>query len=136
MNYFKFNNVKSSDLGVFIQSKNIYSAPKYDVTLTSIPGRNGDLISPNGRFSNGTISYTCFVTAKSIQELSDKITLVKNWLYSEPDKYHELIDTYDSKFKRMAVFNSKLDIEEEINKIGTFTVTFSCKPQRLSLIHI
>ena len=133
MNYFKFNNVKSSDLGVFIQSKNIYSAPKYDVALTSIPGRNGDLISPNGRFSNGTISYTCFVTAKTIRELSDKITLVKNWLYSEPDKYHELIDTYDSKFKRMAVFNSKLDIEEEINKIGTFTVTFSCKPQRYLL---
>jgi len=130
MSYFVFNGISSETLGIKIQSKNVYSAPKYDVNLTSIPGRNGEIISSNGRYSNVSLSYTCFVSAKSIAELSNKITAIKNWLYKEPDKYHELTDSYDAAFKRMAIFNSKLDIADEVNKIGTFTVSFSCKPQR------
>lgn len=130
MSYFKFNGIKSSDLGIRIKSKNIYSTPKYDANLVSIPGRNGELISSNRRVPNSSVSYTCFVPAKSIEELSGKITIIKNWLYSEPDRYHDLEDSYDSSFKRKAVFNSKLDIADEVNVIGTFTVMFSCKPQR------
>lgn len=130
MNYFIYNGIKSSDLGVYIQNKNTFSSPKYDASFVSIPGRNGDLISSNGRYPNTSISYTCFIAAKSIEELSDKVTIVKNWLYKEPDRYHDLIDSYDLKFKRIALFNTKLDISDEVNKIGTFTVVFSCKPQR------
>lgn len=128
MSYFKFNDIKSSDLGVRIISKNIYSAPKYDVSLTSIPGRNGDLINPNGRYSNVSLSYTCYVPASSIEDLNNKLTTIKNWLYKEPDEYHILEDSYDTLFNRKAVFNNKLDISDEARKIGTFTVSFSCEP--------
>lgn len=130
MNYLIYNGVSSASLGIRIQSKNVYSAPKYDTSLTTIPGRNGDLISPNGRYSNVNISYTCYIPAKTIVELSDKITAIKNWLYNEPDRYHDLEDSYDTKFKRRAVFNSKLDITDQAMKIGVFTLTFSCVPFR------
>ncbi len=130
MNYLIYNGVSSASLGIRIQSKNVYSAPKYDSNLTTIPGRNGDLILPNGRYSNVNISYTCYIPAKSIVDLSDKITAVKNWLYKEPDRYHDLTDSYDTNFKRKAVFNSKLDITDEAMKIGVFTLTFSCYPFR------
>lgn len=130
MSYFIYNGISSESMGIRIQSKNVYSAPKYDLTLTAISGRDGDLISPNGRFPNVNISYTCFLPAKSIAELSDKITKVKNWLYTEPDRYHDLKDSYDTKFLRKALFNSKLDISDECMKIGIFTVSFSCKPLR------
>lgn len=122
MNYFIYNGINSADMGVRISSKNIFSAPKYDLKFESIPGRDGDLISPNGRFPNTTISYTCFIPAKSIQELADKVTALKCWLYNEPDRYHTLSDSYDTSFFRKAVFNNKLDISDEINKIGVFTV--------------
>ena len=130
MSAFTYLGLSSDAMGVRIMSKNIYSAPKYDVTMTAIPGRNGDLISPNGRFPNITVSYTCFVPAKSIAELEDKLTAVKNWLYSEPDRYHVLTDTYDTRFYRKAVMCNKLDIADECRKIGTFTVNFSCHPMR------
>lgn len=133
INYFIYNGIRSSDMGVRIMSKNVFSAPKYDLKFEVIPGRNGELISSNGRFPNTTISYTCFLPAKSISELADKITALKAWLYTEPDRYHILSDTYDAKFQRQAVFNNKLDIADEINKIGTFTINFSCKPFRFSL---
>lgn len=133
MNYFTFNGVRSSDMGVRIISKNIFSAPKYDLSFQSIPGRDGDLISPNGRFSNVTLSYTCFAPAKSISNLVEIITKIKAWLYTEPDRYHTLTDSYDTQFLRKAVFNNKLDIEDQLNKIGTFTVNFSCQPFRYLL---
>ena len=43
MNYFVYNGVSSLDMGLRIESKNVFSAPEYDVTFQSIPGRNGDL---------------------------------------------------------------------------------------------
>ena len=132
MNYFIYNGISSKDMGVRISSKDVYSAPKYDLKFQSIPGRDGDLISPNGRFPNTTISYTCFIPTKSIQELSDKVTAVKCWLYTEPDRYHTLSDSYDTSFFRKAVFNNKLDISDEVSKIGVFTVNFTCHPMRFS----
>lgn len=132
MNFFTYNKVRSCDLGLRISNKNIFSAPKYDLTFQSIPGRDGELISSNGRFPNVNISYTCFVPSKSISELSEKLTKIKAWLYIEPDRYHTLSDSYDEKFFRRAVFNNKLDITDECNKIGVFTVNFSCIPFRYS----
>lgn len=133
MNYFEYNGVRSSDMGVRIMSKNVFSAPKYDLTFQSIPGRDGDLISPNGRFPNVQLSYTCFVPAKTTLNLVDSITKIKAWLYTEPDRYHTLKDSYDTHFLRKAVFNNKLDITDQLNKIGTFTVNFSCQPFRYLL---
>ena len=47
MNYFVYNGVSSLDMGLRIESKNVFSAPEYDVTFpVQSPGRNGDLILP------------------------------------------------------------------------------------------
>ena len=130
MNYFTYNGIKSSDMGLMIKSKNAFSAPKYDAIFKSIPGRNGDLILPSGRFPNIQITYTVFVAATTISDLAKKITAIKAWLYSEPDSYHILSDTYDNIYFRQGVYSGALDIEDQLNKIGSFTVAFSCKPFR------
>lgn len=129
-NFFVFNGQSSLELGIRIKSKNIYSSAKRDLSLVSIPGRDGDLVNSNRRFANATVSYTCFLPAKSIDDLNTKIRNVKKWLFVDCDQYHELTDSYDSTFLRYAIFNSKLDIADEAKKIGTFTITFSCVPFR------
>lgn len=129
-NYFVFNGQSSWELGIRIKSKNIYSSGKRDLTLVSVPGRDGDLVNSNKRFVNSTVSYTCFLPASSIADLNTKIRNVKKWLFVGSDQYHELTDSYDPTFSRYAIFNSKLDIADEANRIGTFTITFSCKPFR------
>ena len=133
MNYFVYKGVRSSDMGLHIEKKDVFSAPKYDVEFKSIPGRNGDHILPNGRYPNGQVTYSVFLLAKTVQELADKITAVKAWLYSEQDQYHTLSDSYDTKYYRKAVFAAKLDIEDELNRIGVFTVSFSCQPFRYNI---
>ena len=133
MSYFIYNGRNSNDFDIRIQTKNIYSAPKFDASTISIPGRDGDMLNPSGRFGNVNVSYTCYVPAKTIQELSDKITRIKNWLYEGVNAYHDLRDSYDSDFRRKAVFNNKFDISDQVRKIGVFTVNFSCYPFRYSL---
>ena len=128
MSNFTFNGHNSNEFDIRIQNKTIYSVSKFDASAISIPGRDGDLLNPSGRFGNVGVSYTCYVPAKSIQDLSDKLTRIKNWLYDNVNQYHDLTDSYDDKFKRRAVFNSKLDISDEARKIGVFTLTFSCLP--------
>lgn len=133
MNYFEYNGIRSTDLGVRIQSKNIYSSPKFDLSFIAVPGRDGELLSSNHRYPNTEVSYTCFVAAKTIQELSDKLTAIKGWLYAEPDAYHPLTDSYEPGFVRKAIFNNKLDITDQCRKLGVFTVHFSCYPYRYLL---
>lgn len=128
MNSFTYNGVNSYDMGLRIESKNVFSAPNYDQKFQSIPGRDGDLLLPNGRFPNVQVTYSVFLPAKTLAQLQEKITAVKAWLYTEPDRYHELRDSYDTGTFRRAVINNALDIEDQLNKIGVFTVSFSCMP--------
>ena len=127
MNYFIYNNINSLDMGIRIQSKDIFSAPKRDIKFKSIGGRSGDLILDNNRYENAEISYTVFVVAKSISELANKLTKIKQWLYSS-NSYARLEDSYDNKFYRKAVFHKALNIDEELSKVGIFTINFNCKP--------
>ena len=128
MNSFTYNGVNSLDMGLRIESKRVFNAPKFDSKFQTIPGRDGDLILPDGRYPNVQITYWVFLPAKSIAELQEKVTAVKSWLYTQPDRYHDLRDTYDTECFRRAVLNNALDIEDELNKIGVFTVSFSCLP--------
>lgn len=130
MNAFTYNGILSYNFGLRIESKNVFSAPQYDTSFQSIPGRDGDLILPNGRYPNVQVTYSVFLPAKTLAELQEKITAVKAWLYTEPDRYHELRDTYDTGTFRRAVINNALDIEDQLNKIGVFTVSFSCLPYK------
>jgi len=130
MNYFEYKGIRSSDMGIRIESKNVFSGPEYEMDFLSIPGRDGDLIAGGGRFPNVQVTYSVFIPAKTTSELAQKITTVKNWLYSGLNSYHTLSDTYDTDFFRHAVYAGKLDIEDEMNRIGIFTVSFSCKPYR------
>lgn len=133
MSYFAYNGRSSEEFGLHIEKKDVFSAPEYDVDFTSIPGRNGDLIVSNNRFKNIQVTYTVFLAKRNISNLSDALRAVKGWLYAEPDRYHEISDSYDSGYFRYGVISGSLDIEEQLNKIGCFTVTFNCKPFKYSL---
>lgn len=132
MSYFTYNGRSSEEFGLHIEKKDVFSAPEYDAEFISIPGRSGDIINPNRRFSNIKVTYTVFLARKNTVALASVLRDIKGWLYAEPDRYHELTDSYDDGYFRYAVISGALDIEEQLNKIGCFTVTFNCKPFKYS----
>ena len=132
MTYFTYNGRSSADFGLHIEKKDVFSAPEYDAEFISIPGRSGDIINPNRRFSNIKVTYTVFLARKNAAALASVLRDIKGWLYSEPDRYHEITDSYDAEYYRYGVISGTLDIEEQLNKVGSFTVTFNCKPYKYS----
>lgn len=132
MTYFTYNGRSSADFGLHIEKKDVFSAPEYDAEFISISGRSGDIINPNRRFANIKVTYTVFLARKNIAALAAVLRDIKGWLYSEPDRYHELTDSYDAEYFRYGVISGNLDIEEQLNKVGSFTVTFNCKPYKYS----
>ena len=132
MTYFTYNGRSSAEFGLHIEKKDVFSAPEYDAEFISIPGRSGAIINPNRRFSNIKVTYTVFLARKNPAALASVLRDIKGWLYSEPDRYHEITDSYDAEYFRYGVISGNLDIEEQLNKIGCFTVTFNCKPYKYS----
>ena len=132
MTYFTYNGRSSADFGLHIEKKEVFSAPEYDAEFISIPGRSGDIINPNRRFANIKVTYTVFLARKNIAALASVLRDIKGWLYSEPDRYHEITDAYDTEYFRYGVISGSLDIEEQLKKVGSFTVTFNCKPYKYS----
>ena len=72
MNYFEYKGIRSSDMGIRIESKNVFSGPEYEMDFLSIPGRDGDLIAGGGRFPNVQVTYSVFIPAKTTSELAKK----------------------------------------------------------------
>lgn len=132
MSYFTYNGRSSADFGLHIEKKDVFSAPEYDAEFISIPGRSGDIINPNRRFANIKVTYTVFLARKNAAALASALRDIKGWLYSEPDRYHEITDSYDAEYFRYGVISGNLDIEEQLNKVGSFTVIFNCKPYKYS----
>lgn len=126
MNSFTFDGKSSTDFGLVIESKEIYSSPKRDLSMVSVSGRNGDVIIDNNRYTNMTVSYTV-----GIKDIKKNIKMLKAWLLRVG--YFVLTDTYNPDYFRIACFNSSLDVTELLQNIGKAVISFSCKPFMYSI---
>lgn len=123
----------SKDFLLYISGPGVYDSPEVDMSLQTIPGKNGDIIQENAkagewRFKNIDFSYDAFFFGF----LPPKTTAVKSWLLS-PTGYQVLHDTYDPDFFRMGICKEVLAFESKQNKAATMKMTFHCQPQRWSI---
>ena len=121
-----WNNKNSlTDLGVYVSGSGTHNAAEEDVTVFSIPGRNGDLVVPNNRFRNIQVLYPAFVP----HSFALKEQGIRNWLRKTP-QYMKLTDTYDPTHYRMARPSGELDFEPVRGDAANFQIVFDCMPQR------
>lgn len=102
------------------------SFPERDIEFTSIPGRSGDIITDNGRFKNVVVSYKVALLAE-YGTVEEYLARIKAWLYSSVG-YFKLLDTYDTRYYRMAAVDGVIDITNKLNALGEGTIKFNCKP--------
>ena len=96
----------------------------------TIPGRDGLLMQPNGRFENVTVAYDVFLVASDLADMRTKTAAIESWLLSAPEEYHTLTDTYNTGMLRRAAFYQPIDFGVKLRKLGTTTLSFSCYPFR------
>lgn len=82
-NYLAYVGRNSKDFLLYISGPAVYDSPEADVELTSVPGKNGDIIRENAksgqrRFKNLDITYSAFF----FDGLPAKTAAVKSWLLS------------------------------------------------------
>lgn len=121
-----FNGINSSRYGVIISGGGTYATPERDVSVMTVPGRNGDLIIDNGRFNNIQITYTAGISKGFETKFLPFIRALK-----AVKGYARLVDSYHPDYYRLASFRSELvpDVGT-IMRSGHFDLVFDCKPQR------
>ena len=124
-----FGGASSKDYGIYITGTGVYNAPERDVEMVTIPGRNGDLVLDNGRFSNIEVTYHCGVFGDSQANFAEAVSEFRNLLCSRQG-YMRLTDDYNLNEYRMAVYKNGLDATADAVRAGEFDITFDCKPQR------
>ena len=125
-NYFTFGGIDGRDLGIYISGEGVYNAPSRNYNAIAIPGRNGDLLGLERRFSNVEVKYPAFCYG----DFADRIAAIREALLSL-EGYQRLADTYNPEEYRMAYFEGGFEVEPTtVHDAGNFELTFTCKPQR------
>lgn len=128
MGIITFNGQSSRDLHVVVEHPPAYDTPEKDYMITSIPGRNGDLILDNGSYKNVDREYDIAIDARG-DGFSRTVGAVMSWLRSASG-YARLEDSYDADYYRMACYRESLSVENIFDQAGRATISFDCMPQR------
>lgn len=121
-----FGGVDFAENGVWVTGSGTFSAPQRDVTVVSVPGRNGDLVIDNGKWNNIQVTYPCFIRDNFDQNMAAFRSLLCSQL-----GYQKLEDSYHPDEYRLGAFAEGLfPSMRQRNKGGEFDVIFNCKPQR------
>lgn len=125
-NYLTFAGRDSRDFGVYISGQGTFSAPKKAYAFYNVPGRNGAILGNDHRLENLEVSYECFIYKNFKKNIADFRTFLLSC-----DGYQKLTDSYHTDEYRSAVYEGAFEPEVTAkNDAGSFTLTFSCKPQR------
>lgn len=125
-NYFTFNGYDSREFGVYISGGGTFDSPTRLYNVISVQGRNGALLGAGDRFENIEVTYPAFIYTNFEENLAN----LRSALLST-DGYARLEDTYHPNEFRMAYFDGPVvaDVTPH-NNMGSFDLTFKCKPQR------
>ena len=124
--YFIFDNICSSDFGVWINGGGTYNAPKRQYTTISVPGRNGSLTIANNAFEEIEHAYNAFIA----EDFDENIAEFRNELMSRTG-HCILRDTYHPDEFYRARFMNGLDVSvAPAARGGSFTLSFMRDPRR------
>lgn len=120
LNFFKFNDISSADMGLVIEKLPRRTVPQKRVTPYAIPGRSGDLHQWDGSYENYEQSYRCWFRSDPVPEQVHKIA---EWLHNAPFGAR-LEDSYDDDVYHLASYIGGDEIESITSRLAKFTVSF------------
>ena len=94
-----------------------------DVSIVSVPGRNGALTIDNGRWTEFTESYTIHGALADVESFRADLAALKG-------AEAELTDTFDTTHLRLGRFISAFSLSRSDPSSCTATVNFLCRPER------
>lgn len=123
-----FNGKWLSDIGACITEKPHYTVAMRDLTLSSVLGRSGDVITDNNRYKNIEVVYK-ISSVPMFCNLSEQefVYALAEWLLSD-HSYKVLRDTYNRGYFRRAVVTAVATPQVDTSGVVSTTITFNCEP--------
>ena len=118
--------VNIADYGCYCSDAGIYASTSLVYDTQNIDGRNGALHIDKGRYADVTIKYQCIIPS----DFQKNFYQLRSALLAQKGK-QKIVNDFDSDTYRMGILSDAIDGDVGVNKdIGTFTLKFSCNPQR------
>lgn len=120
-----YNGIDLSTFGAHVSGEGVWAKPAPEYERISVPGRSGDVLLYNGRYSNVDITYRFGITKNFDTNYTNLIAA----LLGSPG-YHKLVDSKHPGVYRMAAIDRGIEpnMLPQLSA-GEFEVTFNCKPQ-------
>lgn len=126
LSHFTFNGKSSGDFGLLVSNVSAFGAPARVVEKVQIPYRNGDLLIDTGAYQNYIVTYEVAI----IQNTDINMRNIADWLLNT-NGYCELSDDYTPDYYRLGAYYNQIDYTMTmLNRYGSATISFDCKPQR------
>ena len=125
--YFIFGGVDTRTYNAKVFRPNVETVGPQLYTTHEIPGRNGDILLPKGRYPNRRERYSILCTgANAVQHMDD----LKNALLYQTG-YQRLTDSFDTDVYYQAALTDQFDIEYTRERdAAKCRITFNRKPQK------
>lgn len=126
----EFAGIRSDERYLIVEHYPQRFFPKRKYLVQTVPGRSGDIVTPESddAFSNYSQPYSVFLDSKA-PGLSQASRGLAEWLLGNPG-YQRLEDSYDPDFYRMAYYTGGEQFLNWFNEYGQGTLTFNCAPKR------
>ena len=123
--YFIYNGNDCQIWHCYKQQPINFPSPMRDIEPKPVPGRNGELIIDNGRYSNVEVVIECLIESDNFIADFDEMRAA---LLKDSD-YHVLIDSLYPQEYRLASVRT-VEAKTKTPTKGTVEIALSCKPQR------
>ena len=105
-----------------------FPTPERDVTVITIPGRDGDVVEDNGCYKNVNITVELVIEATGQKDFIEYFDILKNAIESQAG-YQRIEDSfYPDEFCYGYV--TKIERDQSDTQNGKVVLSINCKPQR------
>ncbi len=134
---FSFDGIHCGSFGIIMRSKNRPVLPEPKRVIEEIPARHGvydfSAANPYGRvmYNQREVSVECRVVCKSVEDLRQTARQIAQWLSCGEAR---LIFDDEPFVYYLASVANRIDLEQQVGKVGGFTLLFDCRPFAYSTI--
>lgn len=126
LQYFVYDGISSTDFGIVIIKDNQLSSPERNIEVVEVDGRDEPLLIDKKNYKPFKLELECYIDAEN-NNIKEVARSIKRWIQGE-FKFKNLSFSDDPEYSYEAVCTNKLDIEEVIDLLGEFKLSFLCKP--------
>ena len=124
---FTYKGKSSKDMHLRVLNDVTFTSPTRDVNVIQVPGRDGDIVMDNGRYSSVTRTIPCRLEVPEGIHVEQLKSDINNWLIDD-GRFHEFSWENDPNFKYLARVEGDVSSRRMLSRLGRTAIDFRMHP--------